>query len=147
MENAQYFQVVWTFTWRENVMQKITSELDFLQSEYGMNYCFQSFKKTADGLFWGPCDAYSYYNEFGCFTIYHIVQRGELDFYFAQEFSANQFELLQREINLESGCKDIWSNMPRKFFGQRKIFFETLAKAIRAQIQKKGSFYGIRVLN
>lgn len=126
-------------------MQKITAELDFLQKEYGMKYCFQSFKKTLDGLFWGPCDAYSYYNEFGCFTVYHIVQRGELDFYCSEKFSENQSELLQREVNLESKCKKVWLNMPHKIFRQRKIFFQTLAKAIRLQIQQEGKFYEIEV--
>lgn len=126
---------------------KITTELDFLIEEYGMKYQFQSFEKTVGGGFWGPCEAYSYYNDYGCFTIYNIVQRGDLDFYYSPKFSCNQNELLQDEVNLNLGCEEIWLNMPHKIFGQRKIFYKTLAKAIKFQIHKYGAFYGIKVEN
>lgn len=124
---------------------KITTELDFLVNKYGMKYKFQRFEKASNGEFYGPCDAFSYYNEFGCFTIYNIVQRGELDFYCSDKISFNQSKLMQKSIDLEYRCKEIWDNMPNKRFGMRKVFFQTLAKAIDYQIQNHGAFYGIKI--
>ena len=118
---------------------------DFLEKDYGFKYAFQSFEKTANGSFWGPCEAHSYYNENGCFTIYTIVQRGDLEIYKSDKFSQNQIELLQQIVDLDTEGKAEWGKLRKSFFRNKRRFFQTLAEVIKTQIENTGQFYSIKI--
>jgi hypothetical protein len=123
----------------------IRKQFEFLIKEHGLKYQFQSFKKSVNNTFWGPMDAHSFYNEYGCFTIYIMVQWNDIDFYYSPKFSNNQAELLQNKIDLNSQGIEFWKDLQKKLFGGRKLFFNTLVKVIKYQILTNNEFYGLRI--
>ena len=52
---------------------------DFLVKEYKLEYAKKHFDNCYEGN-WAVI-TYSYFNESGCFTIYTLPERGELDFF------------------------------------------------------------------
>ena len=120
----------------EGISKRILKYLGFLVSEYGMEFQFQTF--PAFKGFYGPIDTYSFYNKNGCFTLHNIVQRGEWGWFVSQQFSDDQYALLQREINQTSYVKHIHLT----FSG----ILKELSIAIRDQIQKTGYCFGIKVI-
>ncbi len=124
----------------------IEKQFEFLVKDYGLKYSYQEFNDCYGGYWWAY--THSYYNESGCFTIHVLPQRGEIDFFFAERFSTVREELCKNEINEQSIGQSIWNTAKKKFlFGYRKsLYLETLAKAIKFQIKKYGSFFGIKVL-
>lgn len=131
--------------------EKIVKDaLDFLCKDYGLNYAFQRFEKYPFGNW--CVDMYSFYNESGCFSVYNLTQRDEVDFYYARKFSSNIDELKGKSISIESVEKDIWEKHRKTgflkipfFWGSNKQVFRALAEVIKAQIDKHGEFFGIKV--
>ena len=128
--------------WQMNIEKKF----EFLVKDFGLKYSYQEFNNCYGG-YW-CVNTYSYYNESGCFTIHVIPQKGEFDFFFAEKFSMVREELCKYPINEQSIEQGIWNNAKKKFlFEYRKnLYLDTLAKVIRSQIKKYGSFFGIKVL-
>lgn len=128
----------------------IAKSFDFLVEQYGLTYTYQHFENCFNGA--GSVYTYSYYNESGCFTIHHLPVRGELDFFYAKNFSNNRLDLCEEMLDITSVEKEIW-NKRSKFLGITKPFFwlsdkkvlSALAEVIKSQIEKHGEFFGIKV--
>lgn len=111
----------------------VLRHLGFLQDEYNFNYCFQSFD-SYNG-FWGPIDTYSFYNQNGCITLQHIVQRGEVGLFFSKQFSKRQQNLLERKIDLAS-----YISCPCWRFS---TLLRRLSNSIKMQLSSTSSMFGI----
>ncbi len=113
----------------------ILKHLGFLVEEYGMSFKTQSFDEYIG--FCGPFNAYSFYNENGCFTVFHAVQRGEWGWYTSSAISSNLYDLLENEIiqrDYISPCG----------FSYKKML-KQLADVIRKQILTSKSFFEIEI--
>jgi len=113
----------------------IKKHLGFLETEYNFTFAFQTFDDYYG--FCGPIDAYSFYNDSGCFTIHNIVQRGEWGWFTSKKFSANQYELLEAEI--------VQTNYITKRHWFYNAVLKELANIIKKQIDSSGSFFNIRI--
>lgn len=138
----------------------IKNSLDFLITEYGFKYeklgydnCFNE----GVGAF-----AYNYYNDNGCFTIGHIPVYGDVDYFRFKSLSQlnKYYELRQSGLNTienykiniynyepqiwESHEKLLWFKNPFAWISSKKTL-RVLAEVIRAQIEKDGQFFGIKV--
>lgn len=111
--------------------------LGFLVDIYQMDFKFQSFSEYLG--FWGPIDTYSFYNEYGCFTLFHIVQKGELGWYTSKKIGTDLLELLKEEI-----IQTKYTQKNTYFFRQH---IKVLSDVIRKQIDSSQEFFGIRVNN
>lgn len=104
-------------------------------------------------LFGNWCvDIYSFYNESGCFSVYNLIQRDEVDFYYAKKFSNDITCLKEKIISIESVEKEIWGRHRKTgflgipfFWGSNKQVFRALADVIKAQIDKHREFFGTKV--
>ena len=74
---------------------------EFLIEEYNLSYADQIFTNCYNRGW--TIKTYSFYNKSGCFTIHFLLQRNELDFYYAPQFSVNHDELCQKAIDI---CKE-----------------------------------------
>ena len=129
----------------------IASLFDFLVKDYGFTYSFQKLNNCFGGNWY--VETYSFYNDSGCFTIRQLCQRGEWDYFFARKYcKKNLEELCSRNINIHSIEKEIWEE-PLAIISElghlkswnatykiEHIEIETLAKVIKAQIEKHASF-------
>lgn len=119
----------------EGKTKKILTIFGFLIREYNLQFKFQTFSMYHN--FYGPMDTYSFYNEFGCFTLHNAVQRGEWGLYISEKFSEDQYKLMAREIY---DC-----DYPTKWHWTTTGWLKDLAQAIKEEIDKKGTMLGIRV--
>jgi hypothetical protein len=122
----------------------IENSLRFLQEQYGLSYGFQTFKKDVTENFYGPMNTYSFYNETGCFTIYHAVQRNEWEYYLSKKYSQNQAELLSQNIS-----QIVFTAIGKKRKSLKNLFRSEntiIADIIKEQISINGEFYGIKVI-
>ena len=133
-------------------MDKEEKLLSFLETEYEMKHAYQCFENCYGGHWF--VYSHSYYNESGCFTIQVIPQRGEYDFYFTKEFSPTNEPLCSiglkdsavHIIDIRSIGQEIWKKAEKKYwFWTYKRVLKTLALAIRDQVEKESSFFGIEV--
>ena len=115
----------------------IKKYLGFLETEYDFKFTFQTFHEYYG--FRGPIDTYSFYNQYGCFTLHHVVQKGEWSWYTSKSFSKDQYQLLKTEIN-QGG-----------YISGRCWFYSTVLKKlsniIKTHINCYNSFFGIKVIN
>ncbi len=123
---------------------------NFLVKDYGLKHKYQVFKNCYGGNWW--VYTHSYYNESGCFTIHHLPQRGELDFYYSKEFSNKRENLCERIIDISSVEKEIWDKHKKFLFFNNPFFWwssdkilKVLAEVIESQIKKHCQFFGIKV--
>lgn len=124
----------------EGITKKILTIFGFLIREYNLQFKFQTFDKYL--YFCGPIDTYSFYNDFGCFTLHNVVQKGEWTMYKSAKFTEDQYKLMAQRIyeidysymrNIKKWC---WTTT-----GWLKL----LAQAIKEEIDKEGTLFGIRV--
>ncbi|MCR4726870.1 MAG: DUF4275 family protein [Clostridia bacterium] len=124
----------------------------FLESRYGLKHVYQCFENCYDGHWF--VYSHSYYNESGCFTIQVIPQRGEYDFYFTKKFLQTKEPLCSigledsavQSVDIRSIGREIWEKAEKKYwFWTYKRVLKTLASAIRDQVGKESSFFGIEV--
>ncbi len=122
----------------------------FLIEDYGLNYSHQQFHNCYSGNW--EVHTYSFYNEHGCFTIYSLPQRGELDFYYASKFDTNLEKLCDRMINVRSMEEEIWEKHVKVGIFHNPFFewniykvLNALAEVIKVHVTKHGEFFGIRV--
>lgn len=124
-------------------MNNIEKKFKYLLNEYQFSYSKQVFSKDVTGFFYGPMIAYSFYNENGCFTIHHAVQRNEWDYYVGK-YSTNKSILLARCINediFKIEKQSRWSSLANIF----KSEFTLISQYLHKQILDKGEFFGIKV--
>lgn len=113
----------------------ILKHLGFLTSEHNFKFVFQTFDDYNG--FNGPIDAYSFYNEKGCFTIHNVVQKGEWGWFKSKRFSTDQYELLNTEIS-------------QRLYITKRIWFDStmlkfLAHIVKNEIQRTHCLFGIEV--
>ena len=112
----------------------ILKYLGFLTEEYGFCFRFQSFDDYNG--FCGPIDTYSFYNQHGCFTLHHVVQKGEWRWFRSREFSTNQYNLLEKELN------------PNLYISNHHWLYRTVLKQMAASIKRQtlttGTVFGIK---
>lgn len=123
----------------------IKKQFEFLVKDYNLKYSFHRFENFPFGNW--SVDMHSYYNDNGCFSIYNIAQRGEIDYYYAKKYSSLIKELMERRIDVEAMGKEIWEKLRKKFLFKyrHKLFNKTLAEVIKTQIEQHGEFYGIKI--
>lgn len=109
--------------------------LGFLNEEYGMKFHFQSFDVYMG--FRGPINTYSFYNDHGCFTLHHVVQRGEWGWYVSSKIHTNLCELLTKEIRQSDYIQHSTISY--------KNHLKMLAAIIRKQVESSQQFFGIIV--
>lgn len=132
--------------------EKTTTEaLNFLCEDFGLHYTFQRFEKHPFGNW--CVDMYSFHNQNGCFSVYNLTQRDDIEFYYSSTFSNDIAKLMEKKIPIESVEKDIWDKHKKTglfklpfFWGSNKQIFRALADVIKAQIAKTGQFFGLKVL-
>lgn len=115
--------------------KSVIKNLDFLTNEFGFEFIFQTFEDYYG--FCGPIDAYSFFNEHGCFTLHHIVQKGEWGWFTSSKFSTNQYDLVQNEINQSSYISK------KHYFAHSAL--KELAIIIKNQILTDRAFFGIKI--
>lgn len=111
----------------------ILKYLGFLVTEYDFSFKFQTFENYRG--FCGPVDTYSFYNNYGCFTLHNIVQKGEWGWFLSDKFSDNQYALLSSEIPQDQYISCCWT-----LRGQLK----QLTNSIKIQLLSTGMMFGIK---
>lgn len=121
----------------------MNEEQDFktLIDKYDFKYGFNNFSSFLGFL--GPFFAYSFYNEYGCFTILHAVQRNEIEYYVSKKYSNKQEILFKAKIS-EQVFK-ILSRLRKNPLNWFKSDNVLLLDYIVDEIKKKGEFFGIKV--
>lgn len=115
--------------------QTILKFLGFLVDEYQMKYMFQTFNEYLG--FHGPINTYSFYNQYGCFTLLQVVQRGEWSWHVSGKIDTNLYNLLQTEIKQ----KDFIQHSTMSY----KKHLKLLADVIKEQVECSQRFFGITV--
>ncbi len=156
--------------------EQVKNILGFLCLKYKMNYSlgeYENYLGTNAVLL-----TYSYYNEFGCFTIAHVPVRGEVTYYRLdsidqitdiilrhdlnlgvitpkneKKFREHSQNILKHELSIFDFEPEIWAKHRKTGFlkipfswGTDKQILKALADVIKTQIEKYGSFFGIKVL-
>jgi hypothetical protein len=123
----------------------IEKQFNFLK-EYGFEFKEQIFKNVYNSYF--TVHTYSFYNEDGCFTIYHLPQRGEWDFFYSKKFSAVMDDLLTSRLDIYEKESDMrMQNRDRKtWLCMMKKELSFLVDDIKHQIKEKNEFFGIKIL-
>lgn len=119
----------------------IQKAFKFLIDQYDFKTGFQVFSSFYDFL--GPFYAYSFYNDCGCFTILHAVQRNEIEYYVSKEFSNKQEILFEKKIS-----EQIFKRLKKLRINPLNLFKRDntlVAKIIANEINKKSEFFGIKV--
>ena len=132
---------------------------------HGLEYSRRRFKKCHNGNRYA--DTYSFYNESGCFTIYKSSERDGWDFYYAKKYSKDIKELLDEHLDIYSVEREMWEDyrnatdeaheaaekevngvsadeMFRLQWKAERVMLETLAEVINVQMEKQGSFFGVK---
>ncbi len=112
-----------------------------LIDKYNFKYGFNNF--SCFNGFLGPFYAYSFYNEYGCFTILHAVQRNEIEYYVSKKFSDNQGILFETQISEKVFI--ILKKLRKKPLNWFKSDNVLLADYIVDEIKTNGDFFGIKV--
>ena len=123
---------------------------EFLIKEYGLSYQFQAFTNCYYGGW--IVRTYSFFNDSGCFTIHHLLQRDELDFYFAPHFAWDLKKLCMRGVNIKTIEPHIWKKHRKIrifknsfFWWSNKRILTVFAEALKNHLLKNNDFFGIKV--
>lgn len=137
--------------------EQVKETLDFLVKEYDLKYDYQQFENCPFGNW--CTETYSYYNDYGCFTITKLLARDDVEYvrlkniellktYMCSSYS----ERLKSQIDITSVEHDIWEKHKKRsifkgYFWSDKKYLNILSEVIRTQIGKRGEFFGIKVKN
>jgi hypothetical protein len=129
---------------------EIAELFDFLTKEHSFSYSHQEFDNCYGGHW--IVHTYSFYNSNGCFTIYCMPERNELDFYVSDKFSTSREELLDKIVDISTIEPEIWKKRT-KFLGISRPFFwintnkvlRVFAEALKTHLDKNKDFFGIQV--
>ncbi|MBE6797195.1 MAG: hypothetical protein E7531_02510 [Ruminococcaceae bacterium] len=128
----------------------IREVFDFLITDYGLEYKHQEFINAYDGNW--TVQAYSFYNNSGCFTIHNLVQRDELDFYYSPKFSQELSELCGKGVNICTIEPEIWDKHTKIWRFKRPFFWlnnnkvlSVFAEVLKTHLSKNKEFFGIQI--
>ena len=117
----------------DKVEERLLTVFDFLLRNYGFRYSKEELGNAVDKdgklIFYGPFNAYQFYNDNICISILHLVQRDEYDVYVSNEKTADQV-LIIKGTQLPS---DLAYN------------FSLLAMEIKLAISNNREFYGYKL--
>ncbi len=138
--------------------EKLVKEtLDFLIEEYDLKYDYQQFENCPFGNW--CMEAYSYYNDYGCFTITKLLARDDVEYVYLKNIAllktymySRYSERLKYQINITSIEGDIWEKYKKRSifrgrFWSDKKYLKILSEVIKVQIEQRGEFFGIKVKN
>ena len=137
--------------------KKVKGTLDFLVEEYDLKYDYQQFKNCPFGNW--CTETYSYYNDYGCFTITNLLARDDVEYICLKNIEMlktymylSYTEQLKYQINITAVEYEIWEKYKKRSmfkgrFWSDKKYLDILSEVIRAQIEKRGEFFGIKVKN
>ena len=78
----------------DKIEEQLLSCFDFLLNNYNFTYCKVKLGNAVDKngkfFFYGPLNAYQFYNENVCINILHLVQRDDYNVYITDQKSVNQ---------------------------------------------------------
>lgn len=78
----------------DKIEEQLLSNFDFLLNNYNFIYCKVKLGNAVDKngkfFFYGPLNAYQFYNENVCINILHLVQRDDYNVYITDQKSVNQ---------------------------------------------------------
>ncbi len=78
----------------DKIEEQLLSYFDFLLNNYNFIYCKVKLGNAVDKngkfFFYGPLNAYQFYNENVCINILHLVQRDDYNVYITDQKSVNQ---------------------------------------------------------
>ena len=78
----------------DRIEERLLSLFDFLLNTYGFSYSKEELGNAVDKsgtiVFYGPLNAYQFYNENLCINILHLVQRDDYNVYITDKKSADQ---------------------------------------------------------
>ena len=78
----------------DKIEEQLLSYFDFLLNNYNFIYCKVKLGNAVDKngkfLFYGPLNAYQFYNENVCINILHLVQRDDYNVYITNQKSVDQ---------------------------------------------------------
>ena len=78
----------------DKIEERLLSLFDFLLNTYGFSYSKvelgNAVDKSGKFIFYGPLNAYQFYNENLCINILHLLQRDDYNVYITDKKSADQ---------------------------------------------------------
>jgi len=78
----------------DKIEERLLSLFDFLLNTYGFSYSKEELGNAVDKsgkfIFYGPLNAYQFYNENLCINILHLLQRDDYNVYITDKKSADQ---------------------------------------------------------
>ena len=78
----------------DKIEEQLLSYFDFLLNNYNFIYCKVKLGNAVDKngkfFFYGPLNAYQFYNENVCINILHLVQRDDYNVYITDQKSVDQ---------------------------------------------------------
>ena len=78
----------------DKIEERLLLLFDFLLNTYGFSYSKEELgnavDKSGNFLFYGPLNAYQFYNENVCINILHLVQRDDYNVYITNQKSVDQ---------------------------------------------------------
>lgn len=126
------------------------NDLQNFANKYSLIYKKQEFLNCFNGNW--IVQTYSLYNDFGCFTIHHLLQRNEIDFYISKAFSNDRKKLMERQINVYNYQWTYWNKRAKFLFFTNPFFFENIEKVIESlitvmelEIKDNGTIFGLMV--
>ena len=115
---------------------RVEKLFNFLVEDYKLTYKHYVFENCYNLGY--TVYTHSFFNRSGCFTIYSLPQRGELDFYYAKLLDICSIE------------KEIWDKHTKFGFIKNPFFWRNeekvltvLAEVLKAHINKHSEFFGI----
>ena len=104
------------------IEERLLSLFDFLLNTYGFSYSKEELgnavDKSGNFIFYGPLNAYQFYNENFCINVLHLVQRDDYNVYITDIKSADQVFI----INGIEVSSELAYNLP--------LFAEEVKKAV-----------------
>ena len=117
----------------DKIEERLLSLFDFLLNTYGFSYSKEELGNAVDKngkfIFYGPLNAYQFYNENLCINILHLVQRDDYNVYITDKKSTDQVFIING-IEIPS---ELAYNLP------------LLAKEIEESILNYGTLYGYNI--
>lgn len=132
-----------------NLAVQIKEIFRFMLIEYGFKYKHNTFKtavnKNNKFWFYGPVEAYSFYNEEGCLTIFRLVQRDEWNLSVSRKYS-NEQATLRDEIYDEDGFILLNRSLNEENrYSNRIDYLIKLSEMFKRQLGKTDAILGIKV--
>lgn len=113
--------------------ERLLSLFGFMLSDFGFSYAREALGNAVDKdgkfIFYGPLNAYQFYNEKICISILHLVQRDEYNVYITDKKSDDQ-------VYIKNGIE-----VPSHLAYDLPLF----AKEMKESILNCGELYGHRI--